>query len=527
MIIVKNKTGINYITGILILSVICIFFQCSRKNFTEKEPNNDIYNANSIDVNSVIEGFLDTPSDRDIYQLTITSPAVLDIELSPVKGINHAFKVWQGDGQKIIKYVDDGRKSSPERMCNLFVDTGIYYLAVLHGERDNPGANKDDSYKLRISARDWASEEIESNDSIETANLIEIGREITGYYSPASNRLNRAADSTFKEEDWFYFQVELQYDRPILLDISLSGVVDVNSAIFLYNSMQELIASSDLNGPGEGESLKDIGITHSGSYFIRLNSDFGSSNEFPYRLLVTTREFDNLSEIEPNNTFAKANILSEKSLTARLYPADDIDFYYYENGSNEGEMNAPLMYKIEAVPDTDLDIILKVFDKNENKLFEIDNNKNGGIEVMPNALISGNFYIGVSSKQRHDSQDYKLSVISSQYAAGYEREPNDSRDKASVIMNDRAIGFISRKADIDYYYLAYNKRLKRKFTIQGIKDSELKVSVTDPLGYIIKTETVSGNETKTFSEMIDNKCYIIVEAISENYSEPYKIEIGD
>lgn len=521
-----NIIRINRIIRIIIILLICISFHCTRKNYTEKEPNNDIYNANNIDVNSEITGLLDTPSDQDIYKLNITAPSVLDLELSPVKGINHSIKIWQGDGQKIIKYIDDARKSSAERMCNLFADTGVYYLAVLHGERDKPAGNKEDYYKLRISARDWNSEEIESNDSIENSNLLDIGREITGYFSPSSNRLNRAADSTFREEDWFYFNIELQYDKPVLLDISLSGVPEVNPGIFLYNSMQELIASSDLNGAGEGEFLKDIGITHSGAYFIRLSTSFESNNEIPYRLLVTTREFDYLSEIEPNNTIERANSLAEKGLTGRLYPADDIDFYYYQNGSDEVNIDYSVMYRIEAIPESDLDIIIKVYDNKGNKLFEIDNNKNGGREVMPDALISGNFYIGVSAHPGAGS-DYKLSVTSFQYTEGHEKEPNDSKDKASVIINDRITGFISKKADIDYYYLTYNSRVKRKFTIHGIRDSGLKVSATDTLGYIVRTETISGDESKTFSEMIDIKCYIIVEAISENYDEPYIIEVGD
>ena len=72
-----------------------------------------------------------------------------------------------------------------------------------------------------------------------------------------------------------------------------------------------------------------------------------------------------------------------------------------------------------------------------------------------------------------------------------------------------------------------DERVKKRFVLNGIKDSILKISITDPLGYIIKTIILEGNESKTFDEMIDRKGYLIVETQKENYKEPYFIVIGD
>ena len=173
----KEKKDIKGIicSFVIIILIFGTNLSCSKTDHKESEPNNDFYNSNRVELDSTIEGILSEDNDRDFFIIDIRSPRVLDIELSPVKGLNHAFKVWSDrKGQSLIKYVDDARKSSPERMCNLFVDLGVYYISVLHGERDKNKAKTEDAYKLRISGRAWEREELESNDSPESANLLEM-----------------------------------------------------------------------------------------------------------------------------------------------------------------------------------------------------------------------------------------------------------------------------------------------------------------------------------------------------------------
>ncbi|MCU0822803.1 MAG: hypothetical protein MUC95_10105, partial [Spirochaetes bacterium] len=158
---------------------------CKKKIPAEKEPNNVFFNANGLEADSAIEGFLNTDTDSDFYIIDIKSPVILDIDLTAVKGVNNAFKIWrENDGQQIlIKYVDDARKSSPERICNLFADMGVYYISVLHGDRDPKKANTENTYRLSLSSSVWESEEIEPNDDRDSATAVEIGKEISGYFS--------------------------------------------------------------------------------------------------------------------------------------------------------------------------------------------------------------------------------------------------------------------------------------------------------------------------------------------------------
>ncbi len=66
-----------------------------------------------------------SPNDRDFYVIHVKERKIADIQLSGVKGINLAVKIWKGgDDPSLIKWIDDNRKSSPERFANLSVTPG-------------------------------------------------------------------------------------------------------------------------------------------------------------------------------------------------------------------------------------------------------------------------------------------------------------------------------------------------------------------------------------------------------------------
>lgn len=502
---------------------------CKKQNPKEKEPNSVFFNANRLEVDTTIEGFFNTDNDSDFYIIDIKSPMILDVELSAVKGVNHALKFWKdSDKQTVLKYVDDARKSSAEKFCNLFVDMGVYYIAVVFGDRDPQRANTENSYKLRVTGRVWEGEEIEPNDEPGRATLIEPGNDITGFFSPAFNKLNKDSELHFREEDWYCMNIEHNGDDPLLIDAELSGVPDVNSTLVMYNSEMEKLSSSDFGAVGEGEALRDVGIAKSGKYYLMIYSNFESNCDMPYTLAVRSRIYDHSSEVEPNNSVKTANKIVDGEIQGRIFPDRDVDFFIYASEPEERGAEAPSsLCGISLSSESGLDFQLNIYSILEKKLFEVDNFRGGEREIIHLSLPE-EYYIEVGSK-RGDSSDelYKLSIKSLHYSEGYEIEPNDTKESAMNVDSNRITGFINKRKDIDYYFLNYDRRVKKSFVFHGVKDATIKVSITDPLGFIIKSEALEGNESRTISEMIDLKGYIIVETEKENFEEPYIIEIGD
>ncbi len=514
--------------NVCIVIVIVILFHaisCKESSLDEVEPNDSLSTATEIELNARVKGFIGTRNDRDYYRIDIIEPAVIDIVLSPVKGVNHSLKIWHRKGGRgiLIKEIDDLRKSSPERMCNLYCEKGIYFISVQHGVRDIPKPNRETPYFITIQSREPSeNEEREVNDRSELSNPITFHTKVYGYYSPAYNRLSEDRETPLREEDWFSLDIDLDRSNRIIIDIEVSGVPGVNAMLCLYDGERELISESDTNGINEGESLKGIGIADPGRYYIVVTSrNFNSNNDVPYELAITRREYEPTLEMEPNDASEKANVITENYIRGSIVTPDDVDYFLYRV---QGDYT---LHRIEVEPPPQVNIAVTVYNAHRKMLFEVDNGSSDQKEVLPDAIISEDFYVKISTADRSfDKQNmYLLSITSQHFIEGFEREPNDSKKNATRITIPTIFGYTSRRGDVDYYALSYERRTRCTFTVTGIAGGELSVSVTDPLGYIVKTISVVGKQRKLFSEMIDEKGFIIVESVTENYDEPYQITI--
>ncbi len=520
----KNKIRKN--TAILIIIIFAFaFFSCKEKPAREIEPNDSFSTSNKIELNKPFEGFFNTTHDKDFYTIEILSESILDISLSEVKGVNHAFQIWKKEEVPVLlKTVDDNRKSSPERIANFYASHGIYFIVVLHGDRDPQKENTENPYVLKIAKRDFSAEEMEPNDTKESANPITPGNEIKGFFSPALNRMKTDKEFMYREEDWFVLEKKSDSSKKEILNISLSGVSGVNSILYLYDSEGNEIAAADENGAGLDESILGVGLTDEGKYYILVTAvSYSFNHDEPYTLKASYQEYDPLYEVEPNNTFAAANDISNGELKGRINNKKDSDMYYYKASQY------PRIYRVELVSAGKSDLKFTLYNSDKKKIAEVNNTAAGETEVHPNFYSAGNFYISVDLKtipENISDTEYALTVKPFNDIKNQEIEPNDSKNEATRITSEEIRGFISKKGDKDYFLLEYNARAKNNYEIVGVRGGEIKVSVTDPLGYIIKSVNVRTDNKIKISEIIDKKGYIIIESIVENYNSGYVIRFG-
>ncbi|MBP7735797.1 MAG: hypothetical protein KA369_07485 [Spirochaetes bacterium] len=469
-----------------------------------------------------ILGYMGSPNDRDFYVIHVKERKIADIQLSGVKGINLAVKIWKGgDDPSLIKWIDDNRKSSPERFANLSVTPGYYYFEICQSDRDQRKTDKENPYELILKSRVAISEESEPNDSKEDADTIHMDKEITGYFSPAYNRLNEDKENLHREEDWFALDVNLKSDTPRLINVSLSGVSDVNSLLYLYNPDGDLISMADNGGPGEPEYISGAGIKKSGTYYAMVAvRGYAFNHDEPYTLSATIKEHESGNEMEPNNDFESANSFTN-TISGKINSKDDTDVFLYQVG------NGPGTFRIELRCPDDMDGILALYNMDREKIMDVNSGGKTRREVHPNFYSEKDFYITVSARSagRIPSGEYILTVTSLANSEKQEREPNNELSQANKLTLKTISGFTSFRGDKDYFLLVYDTRVKQKFEIQGARGGSIKVSVTDPLGFIIKSMDVQGDRKVVFSEMIDKKGYVIVEAVTENYDNPYVINL--
>ena len=513
-----------YKKSILLIIFFSFVISCKVSRNFEAEPNNTFSNANQIDINKEISGYLDSETDVDNFFLNIDEEQILKIELSGIKGVNHALNIYKNENSKpqLIKVIDDNRKSTSETFANLYVQPGKYILTVTHGSRDLKKGNNETPYRLLVTSRSYLNEEKEPNDTPYSATEIADKSIITGYFSPAQNSLNNDEKNKMKEIDWYKFNVTITDNLPVLIDVKLSGVNGVDSVISVLNSAMEEIITVDNAGSGEGEMITDFGIKESGIYYLQVSSkNFLSNHDTPYELRLDYKIYDQNSELESNNSFEKANIILNNIINGRITDSGDRDYY---------EFTPPFKnkyYRISCTGAEGLDITMTIYDNNRNKLFEINNSGPGAAEKIPYFMIKNPIYISISAASLSSAESrYTLEIEKYESNDVIEIEPNNTKASANLI-NNSVTGYINYKNDIDYYLIKYDGRQKVKITVSGVKDGKIKISTTDQLGYIIKSKEIEADEEVSLNEIFDRKGFVIVEPIVPNFEFPYIITIEE
>jgi hypothetical protein len=351
-----------------------------------------------------------------------------------------------------------------------------------------------------------------------------VDSDVMGYFSPAFSKSEKDAEKLMPEEDWFSFDVQLPAGQLKLLDIDISPVEEVDSEIRLFSPAMKEIAAANGFGVGKGESLHGIGMSEGGRYYVVVSSvNFSSNCQKPYTLSVASRAFDFRTEMEPNDGMDSAQIVQAEEISGSFISRDDRDWYVIKKG--EGVH----ISRVELLPAAGVDVAMNIYDASKKKIFEINAAAASVREIVPNVGYSDDLFLEIFSRALSPAPmpHYKLIVSTRPHAGGFEIEPNDSKQSATHVSGDTVTGYTSKKGDVDYYFLEFSSRVRKQFTVSAVSGSKLKVSVTDPLGHIIRTVSVEGGREKKFYEIIDAKSFLIVKSLAEQYNEPYAIRMED
>lgn len=508
---------------LILIPAILSMISCNIHKYKETESNNTFVTANIIETGRVYTGTIENEKDIDCYSLSIDRECIIRIEITGIKGVNHAFSVFKmnGDTGNLLKFVDDNRKSSPEEFTNLFASNGRYIISVHHGERDEKKGNPETSYNLKITASDLSAEEHEPNDK-SRANTLQADNPLTGFYSPARDRYNEDTVNQFREEDWFCFDVISDENSPVTVSINLSGVSGVDSVLELYDSQFNILDRSDSGFHGGGESIIDYGIKKSGLYYAvaaSKNFQFNSNSRYTISLLVNAHNEG--TELEPNNNFDEANILNLNEIKGKNNSRQDVDYY------STGPVFSRKHVRIDLHNSESSDSTLAIYDSNRKKLLEINNTGSGGTETLPAFYIKETIYLAVTSNTNTDPDaSYSVAVTEINSFNPVEVEPNNRKEDAEAI-KDIVKGYTTTAGDIDYYIITNDFRKNYRIELRSPGNGAVKISTTDQSGYIIKTRELRNGETAAFNEIFEKKGYIIIETVVADFEHPYDLIVEE
>ncbi len=340
---------------------------------TESEPNDRMEQANEVHISETIEGFFQKENDADWYRLVVSQAGknIIRIGVSAVAGVDFNFEVYTEDKNLLVER-DTGGEGEPERLTELGVIEGIYYISVL-GDRQN----ETQPYKLDIEfIRSWQEgHEFEINNRLEQANEIQLGEPIKGKFQAIS------------DEDWY--KLVITESGKNILRIELSAVPEVDSYLSIYDADGDHLKHSDRNPEGQPESIVNLGVTE-GTYFIRASEGGGTKNEtdsysLTARLIGPWKEGQ---EFEVNDDREQANQLKIGiEITGFANPEDDRDWFTFTVAPPGIDIFVAELSEIPGVNTS-----LQLYDENDNLLKETNIGEEGEKETLVRMRVPAGKY---------------------------------------------------------------------------------------------------------------------------------------
>jgi len=266
-----TRSFLKILIIILISSFLTVLFFLNQTLYglqqTEKEPNDDLEQAQPVQLNQIIQGFFQKEEDKDWYQLDFSKKGkyIIRITLSGVSGFDSKLSWCDSSGNEILRS-NLGDEGQGEILTNIGVVSSTYFIKV---EGWGQGSSQT-PYTLEVKLLGpWdSSQEFEPNNDIEEANSIKLGQTIKGYIQPDD------------DDDWYSFSVP-EPGKDILI-IRTSGVNDINQSLTLLNEDEEALKEIDIEEEGKGEIIVRMRV-HPGKYYLKVYS-WGINPDTPYEL---------------------------------------------------------------------------------------------------------------------------------------------------------------------------------------------------------------------------------------------------
>ena len=204
---------------------LIIIAMCTVSAFAaqEKEPNDTIVTANTISVNTVVNGTTHSNDSKDWYKFTINQDGYVWIDFTHDYGADsHNVYLYSYDGTNDKEHMDFYISNSQEKdsSAKQGLSAGTYYIKV------DCYSYCTTNYSLKVNfkaANDW---EKEFNDTIVTANTISADKTVFG--------------STHSNDDYDWYKFTINRDGYVWIDFTHDyGAAEHQIYLYSYDGTNE------------------------------------------------------------------------------------------------------------------------------------------------------------------------------------------------------------------------------------------------------------------------------------------------
>lgn len=502
----------------------CLLLFCACGSQKEREPNDNYATAGILSAGSV-EGHISTPGDVDIYKLEVSQEsAILSLHVGGIRDIDFVLGVRDKDQVELKRYDETG-VGGDEEALDIGVHRGTYYIVV--SNKNEKARNPDQPYLLDVKVDKAVGREVEPNDTLATASVLDLPGLTRGHYFPARNLLS--GDTDYMEQDWF--RLDVVQSGLFLLNIDLSGVPKIDPIIEIYDNNGYKIKEVDSHGMDEGESIRNFGVHGPAQWRLRLRSKHKAGNaQVPYEILTELLPYQGKVEFEPNDQRPDATPFDGDSIEGTIAPQGDSDWYKVTINDDAKQILRAGLSGVDG-----MDLTLRLCDNLGQILVEIDNMGVGQPETLTGIGASkGDYYLVVAEKSGRKADNRKIYTLSKSvvpFQAGLEFETNDSTASAQAIKIGESVdGYIAPKGDVDFYQFNVYNRGVVGFELAGIVNVQFIATLFDQEYRESQSWTAAkAGEALSFEKQLEPGTYFLKiragEASQNNTRDKYSLRL--
>lgn len=338
-----------------------------------------------------------------------------------------------------------------------------------------PGATMgyvEDNTSEEINNENIGSWEVEQNNWIEEANIIQANQEYHGNIS--------------SEEDEDYYKLTIANSGKINISFQHNKVdtTDVFWIVCLTDGNEEddivLIKS---NGASAVED-SDAARIPAGDYYLKIYPYYHSDQE--YAFTVNFIEEDGLYEKEKNDELSNANSINiNTSYIGNIETDKDVDYYKF-SVNNKGKIN--ISFEHDKIDSGDAFWTLSLLDGiSDDTILQLESiGKEALLQSDWGRIPPGEYYLKIKPYY-YLNTDYKFTINFVEEGDGVESEKNNDFDNANNIsLGTNYVGNIQDNRDVDYYSFKIDKKRNINFTfshdIFDSSNSYWEICIVDGLG---------------------------------------------
>lgn len=367
--------------------------------------DDDITDAEFINVNTWINGTWTSENPVDFYQFILNKDGKIDIEVS------HSYQTDSWGAMRVMIYDSSNLKIYETELSPTFLGTfnsveiglpqGIYYLKMSSSYNTNITYD----FRLNYSASNYYEKEL--NDTLETANLINTNELYYGSW------LNNNADD--------YYKFTIPQDGFVELNCTHGFQKDGWGAITmaLYNSANLKLYSTTLSPENLGTFTSVWLGVPKGDYYLQMRSSFNQENTYNFKV---NYKASSQYEKELNNSLDTANLINLNEKYFGSWHGNDADDFYKFTLTHAETINLVCSHSYQS--DAWGAITLSLIDSTNKTIYEerLDPEDLKEFVSPPLSLEAGTYYIKFRSSFNSEIT-YNLTVSTN-------RQSNNSSDSS-------------------------------------------------------------------------------------------------